>query len=228
MDKYKYIFSLFISLLSLSYSYAQDDSFYAEKTVKDPLQLKGIKLGVNVGRFSDFQFKPDRNSYEASVDFNLSNKYFGVVEGGYSEISFSKDIYSYDSDGTFLKIGLDYNMLKKFPSDFLGIGLRLGWSSFSHTADDIEIDINHWGTESFSSISNSFNAYWFEASFGVKAEIFKNIYLGWAGIVRAQITGGKSSDFQPYDIPGYGDGSKSLHLAANYYIYYQIPFNRKK
>jgi len=228
MVKYKYIFSLFIGILSLSFSYAQDDSFYAEEKVKDPLQLKGIKFGVNVGRFSDFQFKPDRKSYEASVDFNLSNKYFGVVEGGYSEISFNKDLYSYNSDGTFLKIGLDYNLLKKFPSDFLGIGLRLGWSSFSHTADNIEINLNHWGTEPFPSISNSFDAFWFEASFGVKGEIFKNIYLGWAGIVRAQITGGKNSDFHPYDIPGYGAGSKSLHLAANYYIYYQIPFNSKK
>ena len=37
----------------------------------------------------------------------------------------------------------------------------------------------------------------------------------------------KDADFQAYDIPGFGDGSKSLKLAANYYIYYQIPFDRK-
>ncbi|MBI9055907.1 MAG: hypothetical protein JEY96_18950 [Bacteroidales bacterium] len=227
MEKYKYIFSLLISLLAFSYSFAQDDEFYADEKVKEPLLLKGIKFGVNVGRFSDFQFKPDRSSYEASFDFNLNNKYFGVIEGGYSEIAIEKDKYNLNSEGTFIKIGFDYNMLKKWPTDFLGIGLRIGRSDFSQSADNIEIDLNHWGNYSSPSITKSFDAYWFEASFGVKGEIFKNIYLGWAGIVRVQLSGGKDADFQPYDIPGYGTGSKSLHLAVNYYIYYQIPFNRK-
>ena len=228
MGIYKYIFSLFISLISLNLSFGQDENFYAETKVKEPLQLKGIKLGVNVGRFSDFQFKPDRFSYEASLDFNLSNKYFGVVEAGYSEINFNKDsLYNYNSEGTFFKVGVDFNMLKKYPSDFFGIGLRIGRSDFSHSASSIQIEMDHWGSNTFQPISKSYIAYWFEASLGVKGEIFKNVYLGWSGIVRIQLRGGKDADFQAYDIPGFGDGSKSLKLAANYYIYYQIPFNRK-
>ena len=223
-------------------SFAQDDEdLYVQKEVKEPLQLKGIKFGVNVGRFSDFQFKPDRRSYEASFDINLSNKWFGVVEGGFSEVNFSRTIkisetetdeqtntYSYQSDGTFIKVGFDKNMLKKFPSDYLGIGLRLGWSSFSHTANNINLDLDNWGNVTLPEMQKSYNAYWIEASFGVKGEIFKNVYLGWAGLVRIQFRGGKDSNFQAYDIPGFGNGNKSLHLAANYYIYYQIPFNRDK
>jgi hypothetical protein len=230
MDLLKYIiYSITIVLITSLTSFAQDDEdLYVQEEIKEPLQLKGIKFGINVGRFSDFQFKPDRRSYEASLDVNISNKYFGVLEAGYSEINMTKSNYSYYSDGTFVKIGFDKNMLKKVPSDYLGIGLRLGWSSFSHTANDINLDLNNWGNVTFPEMEKSYNAYWFEASFGVKGEIFKNVYLGWSGLVRIQFRGGKDSNFQAYDIPGFGDGSKSLHLAANYYIYYQIPFNRNK
>lgn len=245
MDLLKYIiFSFTVVLLNFFSSYAQvkDKNLYVEEEVKEPLVFKGIKIGVNVGRFSDFQFKPDRRSYEASIDFNLSNKYFGVIEAGFSEVNISKriktneietDVYQtnqYDlfSDGTFVKIGFDYNMLKKWPTDFLGIGVRIGWSSFSQTAKNINLDLSNWGSTAIPDITKDFNAYWLETSFGVKGEIFKNVYLGWAGIVRLHINGGRDSSFQVYDIPGYGTGTKSLHLAANYYIYYQIPFNKNK
>lgn len=228
MGIYKYIFSLIIGILLFNLSYAQDEDFYAEEKPKEALLLKSIKLGVNIGRFSDFQFKPERTSYEASIDFNLSNKYFGVIEAGYSEISFSKDsLYNCNSEGSFFKIGFDFNMLKKQPTDFLGIGLRLGRSDFSQSANNIQIEMEHWENYNFQPISKSYKAYWLEASFGIKGEVFKNIYLGWAGIVRVQLSGGKDADFQAYDIPGFGDGSKSLKLSINYYIYYQIPFNKK-
>lgn len=242
MDLLKYItYSFIIVILSFFSSFAQDEDLYVEKEEKESLVLKGVKLGVNVGRFSDFQFKPDRRSYEASLDFNLSNKYFGVIEGGFSEISFSQNIRNYTSEteyqlntydlkseGTFVKIGFDYNMLKKWPTDFLGLGVRLGWSNFTQTASNINLELNNWGNLTLEDINKEFNAYWMEASLGVKGEIFKNVYLGWAGIVRLQLYGGKDGNFQPYDIPGYGNGFKTLHLAANYYIYYQIPFNKNK
>ncbi|MCG8412391.1 MAG: DUF6048 family protein [Bacteroidales bacterium] len=223
-----FIYSFLIIILVPSVLYAQDDEkLYAEEEIKEPLKLKGIKFGVNVGRLSDFQFKPERKSYEASVDFNLSNKYFGVLEAGYSEIFINKDLYKYKSDGMFCKLGFDYNMLKNYPTDFFGIGVRMGWANFSHLAYNIKHTSDNWGTVTLPNKSKSYNAYWVEFSLGIKGEIFKNIYIGWSGIVQTRISGGKDDNFQPYDIPGYGSTSKAIKLAANYYIYYQIPINRK-
>ena len=113
------------------FSFGQDDEMYAPVKEKEPLELKGIKFGINVGRFSDYLFKPERVSYETSFDFNLNHKYFGVFEAGYSEIELKKDNYQYLSDGYFFKLGMDYNMLKKYPSDYLGMGIRFGWADFS-------------------------------------------------------------------------------------------------
>ena len=226
-DLFKYIFSILLIVLTISFSFGQDEHLYAEQKIKEPLQLKGFKFGVNVDRFSDFQFKPERFSYEGSFDFNLNNKYFGVIEAGYSEINFKKDNYNYQSDGYFVKLGMEYNMLKKYPTDFLGVGIKIGMADFNQQADNVIIEDSHWGSFTTNVDSRNYNAYWLEASLGVKGEIFKNIYLGWSALVRIKVSGGNDRSFQPYDIPGFGNGSKKLDLGANYYILYQIPFNRK-
>ncbi|MFC2096474.1 DUF6048 family protein [Bacteroidota bacterium] len=228
MAIFKYIFSLLLILVSLSFSFGQEDELYAVEEEKEPLELKGIKIGVNVGRFTDFQFKPERFSYEASFDFNLSNKYFGVIEAGYSEINLKEDNYTYISDGTFIKAGMDYNMLKKYPSDYLGMGVRIGRADFKHSANDVLIVDEHWPANGLTIDSKSYNTYWLEISFGLKGELLKNVYFGWGATVKIAMSGRKDSAFQPYDIPGFGKGSSGINLGANYYIYYQIPFNRNK
>ena len=230
MGLLRYItFSFLVTLCFYSFSFAQNDStLYAPVKEREPIHFLGVKFGINVGRFSDFLFKPERFSYEGSFDFNLNNKYFGLVETGYSEVDILEKNYHYKSDGYFVKVGLEYNMLKKQPTDFLGAGIKLGMSNFSHSASDITIDIDHWGTYNTTIDPINDKMFWIEASLGVKGEIFKNVYLGWSALVKMRLSGGKDSNFQPYNVPGFGDSSKSLKLGANYYIYYQIPFNRNK
>ncbi|MBU8892575.1 MAG: hypothetical protein KOO66_07330 [Bacteroidales bacterium] len=226
-ELFRYIFSfLILSIISIN-SFGQDENIYVEEGIKEPLQIKGVKFGVNAGRFSDYLFKPERISYEGSIDINLCNKYFGVIEAGYSEISLTKDNYSYISDGYFIKAGMDYNLLKAYPTDFLGIGFRFGNSVFSHSANDIIIESEHWSTTQTSIENTSYNVYWFEASFGVKGEVLKNIYLGWSALVKIKLSGANDENFSPYDIPGFGGSSELVKLGVTYYIYYQIPFNRK-
>jgi len=222
----KYIFSLLL-IINTFVSFAQDEELYVQEKPKDTLRFYGFKLGVNIWRFADFQFKPERFSYEASFDFNIGHKYFGVIEGGHSEINLDKENFNYTSNGNFLKLGLDYNMLKKQPTDFLGAGLRFGWTGFKHSADQVSINDEHWGSYSTAISEKKYTMYWLEVSMGIKGEIFKNIYLGWAAIAKVRVSGGKDALFQPYDIPGFGNGKNSINLGINYYIYYQIPFNRK-
>ncbi len=197
-----------------------------QEEIKEPIQIKGVRFGLNVGRFSDYIFKPERISYEGSVDLNLSNKYFGVIEAGFSEVILNKDIYDYRSNGYFVKAGMDKNLLKKYPSDFLGIGFRIGNAQFSHSASNIVTESERWSTTQTSIENESHSFYWFEASFGLKGEVFKNVYLGWSGLVKIKMSS-VDENFIPYNIPGFGKYSGSVKLGVNYYIYYQIPFNRK-
>lgn len=232
----KYIFSiLFLSLVCIiakgqeqrqEQEQNQNDELFVQEEIKEPLQLKGISFGVNIGRFSDYVFKPDRFSYEGAFNFNLSNKYFGLVEAGYAETILKKDNYNYISEGYFIKAGMDYNLLKKYPSDFLGIGFRIGNSQFSHSASNIVIESEHWEETQTSIEETARSFYWLEASFGIKGEVFKNVYLGWSALVKINVSG-IDENFKPYNIPGFGKYSGAVKLGVNYYIYYQIPFNRK-
>ncbi len=226
----KYIFSiLFLSLvctIARGQEQDQNDELFVQEEIKEPLQLKGISFGVNIGRFSDYVFKPERVSYEGAFNINLSNKYFGIIEAGYATTNLNKDNYNYLSEGYFIKAGMDKNLLKKYPSDFLGIGFRIGNSQFSHSASNIVIESERWETTQTSIENESHSFYWLEASFGLKGEIFKNVYLGWSALVKINVSG-IDKDFIPYNIPGFGKYSGSIKMGVNYYIYYQIPFNRK-
>lgn len=217
----RYIFS-FIFVLVFSFQLLAQKA--EEK--KDSWKITGIKAGLDIGRFSSYLFKPEQTSYAGSIDIGFNNKQYFVGEIGYSEINFERENYTYQSNGMFYKIGFDYNMLKKVPTDFLGAGLRIGYSSLEHSANNISFTSSHFGDYSFDQQSETNKSIWFEASFGIKGEIFKNIYMGWSAILKVKLSGGKDDNFQPYDIPGYGNATKAINLGANYFIYYQIPFNR--
>ncbi len=221
----KYIFSFLLVLIFFAVS-AQENVQQDQEEEKEPLTFLGVKAGINVGRFSDFIFKPERFSMGGSFDLNFGDKYFAVAEGGYSSTRLEKENYNYSSEGYFIKLGFDYNMLKKYPTDFLGVGVRIGRSSFSQDANNVIIKDDHWGNTPVNISSESVNTYWLEGSFGLKAEILKNIYFGWNALIKIRLSDGDPT-FQPYNIPGYGSGINSINLGANYYIYYQIPFNRK-
>ena len=225
----KYISSsllfLLISIVAGAQNQNQDEQ--QEEQEKEPLTFYGVKGGLNIGRFTDFIFKPERFSLEGSVDLNFGNKYFAVAEGGYSKTNLEKDTYHYLSNGYFIKLGLDYNMLKKYPTDFLGVGFRIAGSSFTQDANNVIIADEHWGNIPVNIAAQQVNTFWLEGSFGLKAEIFDNIYLGWSALLKIKLSGG-NPNFQPYDIPGYGNGINTINLGANYYIYYQIPYNRKQ
>lgn len=227
---FKYIFSfliLFIVFLSCPAQNQNQATEEKEKEKSEPLTFYGLKAGLNVGRLSDFLFKPERFSLEGSFDMNFGHKYFAVAEAGYSETNLKKNNYNYHSDGYFIKLGFDYNLLKKYPTDFLGVGVRIGRSSFNHSASNVIIENDYWETFPININTEKINTYWLEASFGLKAELLKNIYLGWSALIKIRLSGGSPS-FEPYNIPGYGSGINSINLGANYYIYYQIPYNRDK
>jgi len=219
---YKYIFSFLFCILLGFPLYSQDIELE-----KDPWKITGVKIGMDVGRFSSYILKPEKTSYAGSLDIGFNNKYFAVFEYGYSEIHLEKTLYDYFSDGTFWKVGFDYNMLKKYPTDYLGIGFRFGQASFDHFAENISKDYSHWGSNITSTPLIKHSASWVEVTIGVKAELIKNVYFGWSALIKVHVTGGTDNSFQPYDIPGFGNPSNAINLGANYFIYYQIPFNRK-
>lgn len=227
MKHLTWLFIISMLVLFVSPVIAQDETKSDEAIPKgkEPWSFETLRLGYEIGKFSDYIFLPERQSYGGSLELTFNNKHFVTVIAGVSNYQGDKSHYQYESNGAYVIAGIDRNMLKKKVNDALTAGLRIGYASFSHEMTNITFDAGRWGDYPFSIPKEDGYALWTELSVGIKAELFKNFYIGWSVQARLLINS-NYDNFEPIDIPGYGKTGNSLRLAARYSIYYAIPFRK--
>ena len=64
---------------------------------------------------------------------------------------------------------------------------------------------------------------WLEAVMGLRANVYKDFYLGLNVRYRTRLNMSKNEYSEPYYIPGYGLG-KSTSIGITYSIIYKLPF----
>jgi hypothetical protein len=69
-------------------------------------------------------------------------------------------------------------------------------------------------------------AHFLELTPGIRAELFRNLSIGWTIRLRVLVYSGSGSNFKSIGIPGYGNGSKSFSPGINYYMIWSIPWGR--
>jgi hypothetical protein len=216
----KYFFSILFFVFYLISGYSQE------------LRVKGIRFGVDISRFALLYFAPERTNYEVSADFEIKRNIYPAIEYGTQSVNLKKSTYNYYSEGTYVRFGTDYNFQKNVKEnayDMIFGGIRFGMATFTHYAENITIENNYWGNYFYGSVAKkNLKAYWIEASAGVRAELFKNFFMGWS--LRGRILIKKTGDeyMYPYNIPGFGKGNKKSRLGFNYSLYYRIPIYKEK
>jgi hypothetical protein len=161
------------------------------------------------------------------VDYEIRQDYYPVVEGGWQKVDISTDRFRYGSNGVFMQIGADRNILKYTnPRDYdMGFaGLRYGMSFLWHSASDINIPEAYFGDLTGGEIpTERIAAAWLSVGGGLRAEVFHNFFMGWSAFLNFRIARTKDFALEPYHIPGFGSGSRRMGLNINYSIYYRIP-----
>jgi hypothetical protein len=210
-----YSISIVFLLLTL-YARAQD-------TVSFPLKIKiGADLVGPVSYFSD----KNTMSLEGflSIDIDTSKSY--VLEAGYLNFKYEQYNYSYNSRGGFIKLGIDFNLLSPFVGQgkyYAGLGLRYGLGVFRAEVPGFEHE-NYWGTATGSIPASTHMAHFLEVSPGIRAELFRNLDIGWAVRLRLLVYSGTGKDVKAIYIPGFGNGSKSFSPGINYFLIWSIPY----
>lgn len=213
------IFALFSSLLLLTtvYVYSQNvDTVKADNSISIGIDLLGplsYSLGEDVYNFDGF------------ISYRLNYKYFLVAEAAFGSFSYEQYNYSYSSQGFTLRFGTDISMLKpdKFRiNHFTGIGLRYGVSVFNQEIPVIIMD-NYWGPINTSVEKNHSHAHYLEALGGVRAEIIKNISIGWSVRLRMLLFHSGKDQPVPVYIPGMGETEKTFASTVNYHIIFRFP-----
>lgn len=230
---------LFVPGVSL-YAQSSDSGKEKEKTeaVYFPL-YNGLTVSTDIYGLGASVLGSDFLSAEIAVEASLKNRFFPIVEIGYgtTDTSNEKGIY-YKSSAPYFRIGMNYNtMYKKGNPNFLYVGFRYGYTSFSYDTGTISFTDDEFG----GSISNPnitdpiwggsipFNQKglkasmgWIELLAGVRAHIYKDFYMGWSVRYRRKMNASLSDYGDPWYVPGFGTYDSNC-WGLSYSLIYKLP-----
>jgi hypothetical protein len=214
----KYSFSLLAMLAVLMNLDAQD-------------RVRGPRISYDLASLALLYFDPGRMLYTVSVDYELKQDLYPVIDLGYQHLKIQEDHYHYKADGWFARIGADVNLLnydkKADVYEMLYVGGRYGLSLFSQQAERITVKDSYWGDFSGGKIGeHSLNTHWMSLGGGMRAEVFRNFFLGWSAFMNIRFYQSGKKAMVPYNIPGFGKGENRVTVSFNYTLSYRIPMKR--
>ena len=217
---------------SQSEDVAQDSSVIKQKY--------GLRLGTDIGKLLRSVIDADYSGFELIGDFRLTNKIYLAGELGIEERTTSEDFITTTAQGTYLKVGVDYNLYRNWldMDNMIFAGFRVAGSAFSQTLNSYSIyDVNNqYWTDNQVTITNleeidGLSATWVEIMLGIKAELLTNFYAGLNVQLKARITEDEPDNFENLWIPGFNRTFDSgfFGWGFGYTLSYRIPvFNKNK
>ena len=204
----------------------------AQDTIMFPLKFR---IGFDVVGASKYFYDKDKANLEVYFSADHSEKLSAIFIAGRSDYTSSRYrdenlmLYDFNAKGLYFKTGVDLNLLnpKKAAGKYsLGTGFRYGIANYSYNVREINLE-SYWGRYQTSMSKNRTWAHYLEAVPAIRAEIIKNISLGWSVSLRKLLSAGTEKDMRPVYLPGYGN-SNSFSFALNYFIIWNIPNKEKR
>ncbi len=167
---------------------------------------------------------------EVGAELNLLNRFMPVIEAGYATCDVLDDDKSiaYKTSAPYFRVGMNYNFMhKKDTYSIIYAGLRYGFTSFSFDISSPALQDPIWGGEvPFDHKGISCNAGWLELVAGIRAQIWKNLHMGWSVRYKRLMSTKDNIYSDPHYIPGYGVKDDVL-FGFTYNIIYYLPLNKK-
>ena len=218
-----------------------------EKTEKDTITRKyayGLRVGADLSRIVLSSLNDNYTGLELVGDFRLSEKWWLAVELGNEERTQEETLeesllYEYTASGSYIKLGGDYNTYTNWfgMRNQIHIGGRYAFSTFSQDLANFRFfDSNRFfspndfilGSDELQEF-DGLNASWLEFVIGMKAEIFRNIYVGITARLGHLVSNKESDNFKNLWIPGFNkvtEGAK-WGIGYNYTLSYFLPLFKK-
>lgn len=235
--KLAHIYIFFISIfLSSSQLLAQDNEKSTDSISGAYVQRYGLRIGADLSKPIRTLLDNNYNGFELVGDYRFHKRFYIAGEIGTEKKTTADDVLNFDSSGSYIKLGVDYNAYDNWAGmeNSIYIGLRYGFSTFKHTLNAYNIynTDQYWneqlllnGPIEFSGLS----AHWVEFQLGIKAEVFKNVYVGLNGQIKRLMTEKAPDNFANLYIPGFNKTTEdsSFGVGYGYTISYLIPIYKK-
>ena len=224
-----------------------DDS---EDTRPARSEAYGLRVGVDLSRILISTLDDKYTGFELVGDYRLKQNLYLAAELGNERREISElldnengvniiELYNFESSGSYLKLGVDYNTYENWfgMNNSIYLGARYAFSTFKKDLNNYTLfNANrYWnpdsflpGTEAPQELSG-LNASWLEMLVGVKAELFSNVFLG-ASIRLGYLFSRKESETIPHIwIPGFNRVNTDSNFGSsfNYTLTYFLPLYRK-
>ena len=113
----------------------------AQDTIPMPLK---IKIGLEVSGPAIYYINKNILNEEGYISVDLDEKRSVILAAGYLNYKYSQYNYTYLNKGSFVRLGMDFNLLKPDKSlgkYWAGIGLRYGLSRFNSASPTLKRQI---------------------------------------------------------------------------------------
>ena len=217
----------------------------AESELNDSLTIKDKLLNINKIRLGFDVFKPIKSSsdgdnlnYEIVGDLQITENLYLAAEYGLTDRLIEDENINFNSNGSFLRFGFDYNMFKNWVGmdNAIFLGLRYGSSNFSNKIESYNIRnsdayFSNFVDNNYQTIDHSnLTGNWLEIVAGVKVETFNNVYLGFSLRLNKLLSTQKPENFDNLYIPGFNKvtDDNTFGSGFNYTLTYSIPLRKKK
>ena len=199
----------------------------------DPSQLTtyGLRVGGDLSKLLRTAFDQNYSGFELAGDLRFSKRFYAAAELGYEERFWSEQNLDAQINGSYLKIGADFNAYRNWVGMNNGIttGLRYGLSTFSNTL--LRYPVYTTNPTFPSSIREDNVAYsgltagWVEFILAIKTELWSNIYLSLNLQLKHLLHEDEPGNFANLVIPGFNKTNdfSAFGVGYGYTLTYFIP-----
>jgi hypothetical protein len=228
----KFTFSIVLILLSFLVNAQQ------KKTDSIPPKIEkfGIRFGADIFKLTRSFYDKNYKGIEFVGDYRLTKNYYLAAELGNENKTTEDDRLNTTAKGTYIKVGFDYNSYENWLDmrNMVFIGLRYGASTFSQQLNSYKLyNTSTYFPEAPTVVSgekfNGLSAQWFEVVVGMKAEVLKNIYVGFSVRMNKILSNTKPENFDNLYIPGFNRTyNGDFGVGFNYTVSYFLPIYKTK
>ncbi len=195
----------------------------------------GLRVGIDISKPLISLIDNDYSGFEIMGDFRISHRFYIAAELGNEKDKQSESNLVSTTKGSYLKIGADFNAYNNWigMNNAIFTGLRYGFSTFDQELLSYGIytgDTTFPGTTIDEPIEyTGLSAHWAEFIFGVKTEVFTNLFISIQLQLKHLITEDKPENFDNLYIPGFNRtyDHSDFGVGFGYGVSYLIPIYKK-
>lgn len=228
---YRYFSSLILFLLVVN-------TLFGQQQGQDTIQYKekyGIRVGIDLSKPLRSILDDKYRGLELVGDYRVYNNFYAAAEIGTEEFTFEGDNIQTTSNGSYIKIGGDYNAYDNWQDmqNSIFVGVRYGFATFSQTLEQYRIytSSNYYGPDirEVNQETSGLTASWVELMVGLKVEVLNNLFLSANVQLKRRIGQSTPANLDNLSIPGFGRTYDASEFGAGYgySISYLIPLYKK-